>query len=504
MLEAMKEVQALDITGLSRLSKSEFCRLYNPIVLVAAGVKVWADAKWATLKEAAILDLKRAIEKSARKGVILEEPVLDENWGVESSVLWDIVLADDELAHIMGSENSANGKARLQAMKEEKVIDMSGDGLVDFGEFSRIHNTAVITAAGVKVKAEALWLKAKIIGSGAVDRLTCWDMIMKDDEMAYIMGKGSTSDGKAILAAMKEVKALDISGDEQIVEAEFKFVYDPFVIKAAGIKVRADLIWESTKMTRAGPAEVIRDTVEWLECWDMIMADPEIAYTMGSDNTPEGKKILLAIKEVKALDVSGEGQIEEAEFKELFSSKMIVMAHVKVLADALWAEAKKLKEGGKKGGAEIGMDRLACWDMVIGSDQLAYVMGRGDTAEGKAMLENMREVKALDVSGDGAITLEEYQRIHDISVIAAAEASRRAAQALQIERLNALDAIAAAEAASLRATHAPELKGLDAKVSTLWADMTKVAGSVERLACWDVILADDELASLVHPTDGRA
>jgi hypothetical protein len=194
----------------------------------------------------------------------------------------------------------------------------------------------------------------------------------------------------------------------------------------------------------------------------------------------------------------------EADFKHLFSPDVIVMAHVKVVADALWIEAS---EGAKVKNGKKRMVREACWDMVLGSDNMAYLMGRGDTAEGRATLETIKEMKELDLHAgvvQGAIWVDEYQRIYSLEVIAAAEASRRAAQALEQDRLDALDAIASAEEASWRASQALGLERLKAKVSTLWGEVSKGAEDVENLACWDAILADDELASLVHPTDGRA
>ena len=48
-------------------------------------------------------------------------------------------------------------------------------------------------------------------------------------------------------------------------------------------------------------------------------------------------------------------------------------------------------------------------------------MGKGDLAKGKAMLASMKEVRALDVNGDGQITREEFKRLFDSTVLAEAE-----------------------------------------------------------------------------------
>ena len=48
---------------------------------------------------------------------------------------------------------------------------------------------------------------------------------MGDEELAIAMGSGDSVKGKALLAAMKEVRALDISGDNQICEKEFQRLY---------------------------------------------------------------------------------------------------------------------------------------------------------------------------------------------------------------------------------------------------------------------------------------
>jgi len=76
----------------------------------------------------------------------------------------------------------------------------------------------------------------------------------------------------------------------------------------------------------------------------------------------------------------------------------------------------------------------------------------------------MKEARALDVSGDGMIDANEFQRLVDPNVV-----------------------------------HTATLK---AKVDALWAAMPKTdGGSVERLKCWAILLADDELALAMGKND---
>ena len=77
--------------------------------------------------------------------------------------------------------------------------------------------------------------------------------------------------------------------------------------------------------------------------------------------------------------------------------------------------------------AEIGasgqVERLACWDFILADQQLASLMGKGDAEKGKAMLEVMKSVRALDVDGDGQITELEFLRMLDPTILAMSEAA---------------------------------------------------------------------------------
>lgn len=60
------------------------------------------------------------------------------------------------------------------------------------------------------------------------------------------------------------------------------------VIVAAGVKVKAGAIWAKAKRPVVGPGKALVDAIERLKCWDMIEADPEIAYAIGGDDRAAG------------------------------------------------------------------------------------------------------------------------------------------------------------------------------------------------------------------------
>ena len=200
----------------------------------------------------------------------------------------------------------------LEAMKEVYALDISGDGVISEPEFKRLYHPGVITAAQVKVRADALWLAQAQDSDGNVSRSKAWDVILGDSELALAVGKGDSAAGKALLKAMKEVRALDIRGENKLSKSNFSRLYNPAVLLAAGVKVWADAKWATLKKDKNG-------RVERLALWDIILADDEVAHLMGSENSANGKARLEAMKEVRALDISGDGQIAAAEFSRLYN-----------------------------------------------------------------------------------------------------------------------------------------------------------------------------------------
>ncbi len=70
-------------------------------------------------------------------------------------------------------------------------------------------------------------------------------------------------------------------------------------------------------------------SVERIKCWNILLADDDLARLIGNGNLQKGKGILNAMKEVKALDTSSDGQINEGEFKRLCASSVISAAKLK-------------------------------------------------------------------------------------------------------------------------------------------------------------------------------
>ena len=75
----------------------------------------------------------------------------------------------------------------------------------------------------------------------------------------------------------------------------------------------------------------------------------------------------------------------------------------------------------KEIGADGEVERTKCWDLVLGDGELATLLGNGNQAKGKAMLQVMKAVRGLDASGDGMIDTLEFQRLYLPSNILSAE-----------------------------------------------------------------------------------
>ena len=72
-------------------------------------------------------------------------------------------------------------------------------------------------------------------------------------------------------------------------------------------------------------------------------------------------------------------------------------------------------------GSEGEVERGHCWDLILADLELANLIGRNNQAKGKAMLESMKAVRALDKDGTGTINLEKFQRLYLPSNLLAAE-----------------------------------------------------------------------------------
>ena len=103
------------------------------------------------------------------------------------------MLADDELASLLGRGDAAHGHSLLVAMKEIRALDVDGSGAIDEEEFGRLLWADVLFAAAdraaLKVFVDMTWEDMPKGGDGAVDRMACWDMLLADEELAEYLGK---------------------------------------------------------------------------------------------------------------------------------------------------------------------------------------------------------------------------------------------------------------------------------------------------------------------------
>ena len=84
-------------------------------------------------------------------------------------------------------------------MKAVKALDVSGDGKINEEEFFRLTNPWVIKAAEARValpkKVAALWKAMPLNDKQEIERLQCWENILKDGELATLVGKSDKALG---------------------------------------------------------------------------------------------------------------------------------------------------------------------------------------------------------------------------------------------------------------------------------------------------------------------
>ena len=71
---------------------------------------------------------------------------------MEERVCWEFILAEDELARIIGDDNQGKGKEMLHAIRAMRALDLNGDGMVHGEEFQRLYLPSVILAAEEAVR----------------------------------------------------------------------------------------------------------------------------------------------------------------------------------------------------------------------------------------------------------------------------------------------------------------------------------------------------------------
>jgi hypothetical protein len=171
---------------------------------------------------------------------------------------------------------------------------------------------------------------------------------------------------------------------------------------------------------------------------------------------------------VRALDqIKVDGRISQEEFYRLYDPAVLAAGLARIALKpkviAMWAAMTKDASDGQ-------VERLACWDQILADKELCSIVGSSDVEKGTAILQAMKDVKALDqIKQDGRISQEEFYRLYDPDVLAAG---------------------------LLRSNLKP-------KVIAMWTAIGKdpADGQVERLACWDIILADKELSMIVGSSD---
>ena len=88
-----------------------------------------------------------------------------------------------------------------------------------------------------------------------------------------------------------------------------------------------------------------------LKCWGRILSDESLVAPLAGDSDNEkGKSILLAMKEIRALDqIQKDGRISEAELKRLHDADVLADAANRVAyiaeVDAKWLSLKKDEDG---------------------------------------------------------------------------------------------------------------------------------------------------------------
>jgi hypothetical protein len=122
---------------------------------------------------------------------------------------------------------------------------------------------------------------------------------------------------------------------------------------------------------------------------------------------------------VHALDqIKQDGRINQEEFYRLYDPAVLAAASLRSVlkpkVHAMWAAMTKDAADGQ-------IERLACWDQILADKELATIVGTTNAKKGTAMLRAMKEVKALDqIKQDGRISQEEFYRLYDPEVLAAA------------------------------------------------------------------------------------
>ncbi len=134
-------------------------------------------------------------------------------------------------------------RENIASRKADAVVEASKPTSRRGGFFSCLCGGAVVAKTDPRLikKVHNLWGSIKEKEDGEVERLKCWEIILADEALIELIGKGDSAKGKARLLAMKAVRALDqIREDGRICEEEFYRLYDGDVLASAEQFVHTD------------------------------------------------------------------------------------------------------------------------------------------------------------------------------------------------------------------------------------------------------------------------
>ena len=277
----------------------------------------------------------------------------------------------------------------------------------------------------------AMWAAMEKDEKGEVERLKCWDIILKDKELAALVARDGNAAIGAKVGGDEGARALDVNNDGQISEPEVMRLVSTCVLdsalealednaenggpSAAGLRAKIESMWAAIPKDDKGQ-------VERLKCWRLILADAELESMVGGGDVAVGKRVLLAMKSSRALDVDHDGQIIATEFFRLLDNHKHYSYHPEDQAPLM----KHLSSSGGSGGLLKSLKtppNLAGADLIlfklaqkVGAESDAKTSGFGGTHH-PAHVNYFKMFKVLDLDVDGGIELDEFNRaIRGLSV----------------------------------------------------------------------------------------
>ena len=191
------------------------------------------------------------------------------------------------------------------------------------------------------------------------------------------------------------------------------------------------------------------DEIDVNKCWTIILRDKELPKLLGRSDIEIGTGLLRMMKEMRALDqYKKNGRISQKEFHRIYDFDVIATAESRLLkshVQSMWASYKKEKDKDDeiervqyvfaiiKIRAPLFIHLMRsfscfistccrCWRLILDDSKLAKLIGKCSEQRGKEILNKMKEMRALDaLKPDGRISADEFKRLCDPEIIAAAE-----------------------------------------------------------------------------------